>query len=311
MLGRKRPLEEHVRRERQRWLLLASALADLADYALVAQRHAVAKSATNRSRELERRLAQATGALFEDAGREVLAELRRQGRIPTAPDGRMKLRNALTKVLDRLADTMEPEVMEAAEHGKNRVVNALRRGGMSVDLDELPSATAERMREHVFEASQRTIQRVDDDIMQRLATMEEEGLGIDDVADRLQERFDQLSESDAERIARTEINGAQNEGAFETERELGVNFHQWITAEDDRVRGHDPEDAGDHVSLHGIIVRVGDPFPNGLAYPGERIGDEAEWINCRCRAVPFLMPEDKRAPTGMDHFTESDLEEDE
>jgi len=134
------------------------------------------------------------------------------------------------------------------------------------------------------------------------------GVDIDELIEEIQEvDFDY----DAERIARTEINGAQNEGAFDTERELGVQYHEWVTAQDDRVRGNDPEDVADHTALHGVIVAVGDPFPNGLTYPGERIGDEAEWINCRCRAVPFIMPEGKRAPTGMDHFTAADLEEDE
>ena len=305
-----RDLRQHVAAERLRWALLASALADLHNYAVVLERHIGAKAATNRSSELERELARKLGALFDELGQEVLAQLRQAGRAPSAPDSKARLRNTIARVLDDMADRVEPEILEAAQHGRNRIANALRRAGMSIELDEMPSSTAERLREHVFESSRRTAARVDATIMDRLARAEEKGWGIDDIADDLQERFASLSDGDARRIARTEVNGAQNEGAYETERELNVDYHEWTTAEDDRVRGLDPDDEGDHASLHGVIVRVGDPFPNGLTYPGERQGAEYEWINCRCRVVPFLMPEGKRAPSGMDHFTAGDLRDD-
>jgi len=59
-------------------------------------------------------------------------------------------------------------------------------------------------------------------------------------------------------------------------------------------------------------VRVGEPFSNGLYYPGDRSGGDGtirEWINCRCRLVPFLMPEGKMAPIGKNWFYEGDLKD--
>jgi len=112
-----------------------------------------------------------------------------------------------------------------------------------------------------------------------------------------------MQDYELRRVARTEINSFQNEGAYLTEQELGVRYHMWYTALDERVRGS-------HSNMHGEIVRVGEPFSNGLYYPGDRSGGQGtikEWINCRCRTVPFLMPEGKMAPPGASYFRESDL----
>jgi hypothetical protein len=59
--------------------------------------------------------------------------------------------------------------------------------------------------------------------------------------------------------------------------------------------------------MHGQIVRVGDQFSNGLRYPGDRTGEIAEWINCRCTTVPFIMPIGFIAPPGVLHFYEDEL----
>ena len=156
----------------------------------------------------------------------------------------------------------------------------------------------------VFQASAHTMDRVDNRIMENITQSYNDGLGIDEAKDRLTIEYNGLKSWEAQRIARTEINSAQNDGAFDVYGELGVEYHQWWTAQDERVR-ETPQ--ADHRELHGKIVKVGNSFSNGLQYPGDRTGRIVHWINCRCTTLPFLMPLGKMAPPGMIEFTEEDL----
>ena len=156
----------------------------------------------------------------------------------------------------------------------------------------------------VFQASAHTMDRVDNRIMENITQSYNDGLGIDEAKDRLTIEYNGLKSWEAQRIARTEINSAQNDGAFDVYGELGVEYHQWWTAQDERVR-ETPQ--ADHRKMHGKIVKVGTAFSNGLMYPGDRQGSISQWINCRCTTLPFLMPLGKMAPVGMTEFTEEDL----
>lgn len=158
----------------------------------------------------------------------------------------------------------------------------------------------------VFQASTHTMNRVDNLIMTNLSESYSDGVGIEEAKNRLTVKYSGLKGYEAERIARTEINGAQNDGAFDSYSELGNEYHQWWTAQDERVRNGDRGTAN-HRILHGKIVKVGSTFSNGLLYPGDRQGSVSEWINCRCTTVPFIMPLGKMAPPNMTEFTEDDL----
>jgi SPP1 gp7 family putative phage head morphogenesis protein len=82
-------------------------------------------------------------------------------------------------------------------------------------------------------------------------------------------------------IARTEtgiaMNGVRN-AAFRAE---GIQQHEWITARDANVRDT-------HGPLEGSVVKIGEPFANGLKYPQDPSGSPEEIINCRCAAMPVL-----------------------
>ena len=84
----------------------------------------------------------------------------------------------------------------------------------------------------------------------------------------------------AERIARTEIIGASNQGKFLAFEENGIEKLEWIHSYDEKVRD-------DH--LIDEVVKVGEEFSNGLKYPGDRSGSEStpeNIINCRCSSAP-------------------------
>jgi len=134
-----------------------------------------------------------------------------------------------------------------------------------------------------FVASERTMDRVTGDVMANLAQSYADGLGNYDTAVNLSDVLENIAIWESERIARTEVNSAQNYGAFLQLDSAGVTHVMWITALDDRVRGTRPSDRADHIRMHGEVTRIGEPFSNGLLFPGDRDGPIEEWINCRCQ----------------------------
>ena len=156
------------------------------------------------------------------------------------------------------------------------------------------------LRYNTFQASDTTLARVTQNITNNLADSYHEGLGIRDAGRRITKEFSSLKGWESRRIARTEINSAQNEGALSAYDDLGVEYQMWWTGKDNRVRDS-------HRPLHGHIVAVGNTFSNGLLYPGDKSGPIKEWINCRCTSIPYIIPLGKMAPPGLTEFTEDQL----
>jgi SPP1 gp7 family putative phage head morphogenesis protein len=151
-----------------------------------------------------------------------------------------------------------------------------------------------------FQASEKTIQRVNGNINQVLQNSYNEGWGVPKTVTNLKNEFNKLKTWEANRIARTEINSAKNTAAYQQLLEDNIEYHQWWSASDNHVRDS-------HSEMHGLITAVGNPFPNGLLYPGDRSGPISEWINCRCTPLAFIVPYDMMVPPGMSVFRESDL----
>jgi len=237
--------------------------------------------------------------------RDTINKLLDMGHVPANMERRIIL-EIFNRSAEEFNDIMTEEGLANAKYGRNRIIAELQQQGHSISFTDFDERTAALLREHIFEASSRTLERMTGDVMEVLAQGYEGGLGIDDIADTLHGTFENMQDYETTRIARTEVNSMQNEGAEITEQELGVEFHQWWTGDDERVR--DGPNA-DHVEMHGQIVRVGDYFSNGLERPGDKSGDISEWINCRCRLVPFIMPQGKRPPANRSYFYERDLED--
>lgn len=160
--------------------------------------------------------------------------------------------------------------------------------------------------ERIFIASQATMARVEQSIMNILLDGYKSGKGINYVANELTRRFDQLTTWESKRIARTEIHNSHNTAVHDSYNEMGIEYTMWITAHDDRVRGLKPTDTADHVELDGEIIRLGDTYSNGLRYPGDTDGPIEEWINCRCANAPYNLPYGYVAPP-TEQFRETDL----
>ena len=176
----------------------------------------------------------------------------------------------------------------------------------TLELFGIHATAEEDLLTRVFIASERTLMRIDQSIMDIITLGYKSGNGIDYVANDLTKRFDQLQTWESKRIARTEIHNAHNRATMDTYTDYGVEYTMWVSAHDDRVRSYDKGDLADHVILDGEIIRLGDEYSNGLKYPGDTDGPIEEWINCRCSNAPFVVPYGYAAPP-MQQFKESDL----
>jgi len=115
--------------------------------------------------------------------------------------------------------------------------------------------------------------------------------GIDRIANEMEERIAGITRSRAEVTARTEVISGSNRASqvaaerFQSEQQVGM-VKEWISAQDGRVRGTDPDDEFDHVSADGQIVPLKKPFRVSgelLMHPGDvsRGASAGNVIQCR------------------------------
>ena len=81
-------------------------------------------------------------------------------------------------------------------------------------------------------------------------------------------------------ISRTEIHSASGFASHEAAIQTGVVIgKRWLSSRDGQVRDeHSPLD-------DGTIYAINEAYPNGLMYPGDPSGAQAETINCRCQEL--------------------------
>lgn len=261
--------------------------------------------ACKRALPAEIRLNRRTNTLFNKVITATLTELKRIGRVPGDASVVRGITSAFDQYGPKIIEEITKETIRQAQQGRDRTLQEAGLYTILRDKVPLPDHTYNLIKNRAFEASAQTLTRMRGDVMEVLAQSYREGHGIDKAANLLKDKFVSMRDYELVRIARTEINSGQNQGAYETEREFHINYHMWWSADDDRVRDGTTSDA-DHTYMHGQIVRVGEPFSNGLLYPGDMSGPIEEWINCRCRLVPFLMPEGFTAPP-QGFFYEEDL----
>lgn len=252
-------------------------------------------------RDLEARLSADLSALLRGVAGLVIEQLAASERVPSDVLALSMLLQLVSDASGSVGEAIDSALVAAAQHARDAVVSHPGRADVSgVSFDRFPEHTRNLLRDKAFEASQRTLARVTGDVTASLTQSYEDGVGVDEAARRLREVFSDMEAHELVRVARTEIISAQNLGTYHTQLELGVEYHEWISAHDDRTRES-------HLDIDGTIVRVGDPFPNGLIHPGDTDGPIEEWVNCRCRAAAFFMPEGKMPPPGAPWFREGEL----
>lgn len=114
----------------------------------------------------------------------------------------------------------------------------------------------------------------------------QEGWGLTKIVDKLESL--PLTENQAARIVRTEVNRASNVGAYAQGNSFEYELQKgWISVHDNRTRGRDPNDHADHFHLDGQWVDFYDVFRdprNGhtLQHPGDPEAEPEDTVFCRC-----------------------------
>lgn len=135
------------------------------------------------------------------------------------------------------------------------------------------------------QAAKRTGKAVSEAVQPRLREIilgaYERGLSVQDAAALIEEKLTEFRPATARMLARTDLNGIGNGASVMAARMVGVQYKQWLTAEDDRVREQ-------HVEADGQTVPVDQPFQvcgEEADYPGDpALSDECA-ANCRCTVV--------------------------
>jgi len=179
--------------------------------------------------------------------------------------------------------TLTSVYVEAGQHFAERAYDRLSPKARKA-LDPLTIATtwAEALAaQKVVHISATTMSLLQDTIARGL-TPDADGVrqSIDEIASELHKVLTESSVTRAWTIARTELGAAMNYGHQEGARAAVEEYDLplvkvWASSFDTRTRDS-------HLSLHGEVRELDEPFSNGLQYPGDPTGDAAEVVNCRC-----------------------------
>lgn len=110
-----------------------------------------------------------------------------------------------------------------------------------------------------------------------------QGIRASEIAKALQDKVSQYSKAKASTIARTEASKAMTALTEARARDVGVNWYQWRTADDARVRNS-------HEHMEGVLINWDNP-PSPELLAGQRsVGtyNAGNIYNCRCYPSPLV-----------------------
>lgn len=147
--------------------------------------------------------------------------------------------------------------------------------GLGIDFDVSNPAVQAWINDKTFkfanEVNKETLSTLRIELREAIST----GEGIKEAEKRIERVFDMARGYRTERIARTEIISAYNNGAMEAYKQSQVvEEKEWISSRDADVRPSH--------QIDGEKVGLDETFSNGLQYPGDPAGPPEEVCNCRC-----------------------------
>lgn len=239
--------------------------------------------------EAEERLSKKLQEAQAGVENKLIDRLRKEGILPADEAARQEIIDAtMGDSLDKMREEIAEGNVEGAKIGREVIFNSAVDQGLEAEFSEFKDKVLQEFRDKAYKFSAETVENIKGDFVSTLQTAYQDDLGIEEASDLLRNNFSSLSDSRVKTIARTEILSSQNKGGMESLRDFLVDYKQWITAEDDRVRGNETDDEYDHVALHGEVVEIDEPFSNGLMHPGDENGDAGQVINCRCTTRPYI-----------------------
>jgi SPP1 gp7 family putative phage head morphogenesis protein len=206
-----------------------------------------------------------------------------------------KLRPSITKSNDPLVDSilfpLSQEQLRLAELAKPLVEQAILAGAAfgsegldMLDFDVLNPLVGQAVAERVAFFSRRINEETAKALTSQIRQGLELGESIAQIADRIEEVYDQALGYRSLRIARTEALSASNKGALLSYEAGGATEKRWVTAGDEHVRET-------HRRANGQVRGVHQKFEVGsaqLEHPGDPGGPAEEIINCRCTTEPIV-----------------------
>jgi 8-oxo-dGTP pyrophosphatase MutT (NUDIX family) len=203
------------------------------------------------------------------------------------------MRGAVHKVVSRaeqdaLEGKQEDEFLEwalavlalAAAHGYGRACERTAK----LERGEDHGDKATEAEEQAFgESRKEPLRQFVKDVQTEFTTEAKRGRELKETPKELAKRLGDLArrveKARGDTVAHTEAHAAYGKAQFKALVKAGRKTALWKTKGDDRVReSHvECEEAGP--------VKLGQPFPNGLLYPGDPSGPPEEIINCRCQLI--------------------------
>lgn len=158
--------------------------------------------------------------------------------------------------------------------------------GREDDPAELPAANTLRFLRQRRNMLTETATEIHEEILGTLEEGLNNGETMDELAERTRAAFNGINRTRAEAIATTETAVAYETARQETFEEAGVEFKEWLTSQDDRVRL-------DHWRADGEVVGINEKFTVGgelMAHPGDPEASAKQVIRCRCIAIASMGP---------------------
>lgn len=228
---------------------------------------------------LERAMKHTIARFFEAQHREVMRNLNKyKGVKNTKASVDIELLLNMREETEKLKKVSTPHVRDAVLSGGSLAGEEL---GIAWNLIEprvlrLVEKRVEFFSEKVMAGTTRLVQ---DELIEALKA----GENIEAIARRLDKVYDYNEHYRSVRIARTEVIGSANQGQLQVYIDAGVEWKQWITARDERVR-HSHQIDGQTVGItEDFVTNMG----NHLQYPGDREGGTpvSDVVNCRCTKI--------------------------
>jgi HK97 family phage portal protein len=186
--------------------------------------------------------------------------------------------------IDKFIKAIEDSVFETVENiGNAELIGLGLQGTFDINRPEVQAAV-----KHILNTvATKTNETTWNGLIDLFQEAEDAGEGIPEIMERLSTYFgDRKSDYQTERIARTTMTGASNDGAFQAWNQSGiVKGKTWISAlQMDRTR-----DA--HAAAHGQTVGLNEMFTvdgESLQYPGDPTGSPSNIINCLCSMIAVV-----------------------
>lgn len=196
---------------------------------------------------------------------------------------------------EKLAQVVQETYDESASDVMRQVVQTLTERNPDVDVDAF--RVADPVAEQYLQEAVNRLRGIGNEVWEHARSQLLDGFQLGESIDQLRDRLvktTELAAPRAEVIARTEVIGASNAGAFEQMRATGLtSTKEWLATRGPRTRPS-------HARVNGTVLPLDEKFTVG-GWPCDRPHDPSlppgESINCRCTLIFDVLDEEPQPTT--------------